>query len=400
MTRPPSPPPRRRPPAGPESPARARSPLPWRAALGRSPLPWRAAPGRSPLPWRAALALSLALAGACRPDFDRGPSLVEGARVLAVRSTPAEARPGEPVTFRALFVDPSGARADIFTEWAFCNERKPLTELGPVASACLVPSGPALAPFGSGASAGAALPAEGCRLFGPDPPEAKAGEPPGRPVDPDASGGYYQPLRLLYTVNGGEPRYALGGTRLVCGLAGVNQDTFAEFGRRYRPNENPALASLRALLPNGDALALSPEGEGEPARVAPGTRLRFVAAWPACPASDACGDAICGIDETAADCPADCTKPVGCGGAERYLALDPETRVLAERRETMRVTWFSPAGRFDDDATGEGGEAAGPDESSNGWVAPDAPASVPLWVVVRDDRGGVAFASYRVDVGG
>lgn len=349
---------------------------------------------------RRALALGLALAaGACRPDFDRGPSFIEGPRVLALRSTPPEAKPGEPVAFSALLVDPSGTRADVRAEWAFCNERKPLTELGPVAPACLAPFGPGLAPFGAGASAAGALPAEGCGLFGPDPPAPKAGEPAGRPVDPDPSGGYFQPWRLLYGVDGGRPRYALGGTRLACSLAGVTQEVAAEFGRRYRRNENPALASLRALAPNGDALELAPDGAAPPPRLAPGARVRLVAAWPACPAVDACGDAVCGLDETAADCPADCAGPAGCGGAERFLALDPLTRALAERREALRVAWFSPAGRFDDDATGEGGEGAGPDESSNGWLLPDAPGPVPLWVVVRDDRGGVAFGSYRLEIG-
>ncbi len=342
-------------------------------------------------------AAALALA-ACRPEFDRGPSLVEGPRVLALRSTPAEARPGEPVTYEALLVDPGGTRGDVRAEWAFCNERKPLAELGPVSPACLAAAGPALAPFGAGPGATGPLPAEGCRLFGPDPPAAKPGEPAGRPVDPDPSGGYYQPLRLLYGVDGGE-RYALGGTRLRCGLAGANQETAAAFTRRYRPNENPALASLRALAPGLEPAALAPQGEGPPARLAPGARVRLVASWPACPASDACGDGVCGPDEDAAACPADCTRPVGCGGAERYLAFDPATRALTERREALRVSWFSPAGRFDDDATGEGGEGAGPDESSNGWLLPDTPGPLPLWVVVRDERGGVAFATYRIEIG-
>lgn len=365
---------------------------------------------RSPL---APLALALLL-GACRPEFDRGPSLVEGPRVLALSSTPAEARPGEPVTYAALLVDPSGTRTDVRSEWAFCNERKPLTELGPVAPACLAPSGPALTPLGTGPVAAGALPAEGCRVFGPDPPLPKAGEPAGRPVDPDPSGGYYQPLRLLYGVDGGNERYALGGTRLLCGLSGANQATAADFGRRYRRNENPALASVRVftsdgnavelapegsaveLAPDGNAVELAPEGAATPPRIAPGASVRFVATWPACPASDVCGDGVCGLDETPAECAADCSAPVGCRGAERYLAFDPSTRALSERLETLRVAWFSPAGRFDDDATGAGPE----NESPNGWRAPDAPGIVPLWVVVRDDRGGVGFASYRVEVGG
>lgn len=345
---------------------------------------------------RALAPCSLALLlCACRPDFDRGPSLVEGPRVLALSSTPAEARPGEPVTYAALLVDQSGTRDDVRSEWAFCNERKPLTELGPVAPACLVPSGPSLTLLGAGPIAAGALPPEGCRIFGPDPPQAKPGEAAGRPVDPDPSGGYYQPLRLLYGINGGDERYALGGTRLLCGLAGANQETAAEFGRRYRRNENPALASLHALTPDGGAVPLSAPPDPAPWRVAPATSVRLVASWPICPANDACGDGICGLDETATDCPADCNTPTGCQGAERYLHLDPETRALVERRETLRVAWFSPAGHFDDDATGTSAEG----ESANGWVAPDAPGSVPIWVVVRDDRGGVGFASYRVEVG-
>lgn len=45
--------------------------------------------------------------------------------------------------------------------------------------------------------------------------------------------------------------------------------------------------------------------------------------------------------------------------------------------------------------TGDEDEAS----TSNGWTAPDDAGEVWLGVVLRDERGGVDFASYRVQVG-
>ena len=64
----------------------------------------------------------------------------------------------------------------------------------------------------------------------------------------------------------------------------------------------------------------------------------------------------------------------------------------------MRVAWFASEGSFDHERTGQlAGERLGP-TSQNVWHAPDRPADVRLWVVLRDDRGGVGWSSYRLRV--
>ena len=120
--------------------------------------------------------------------------------------------------------------------------------------------------------------------------------------------------------------------------------------------------------------------------------------WPHCPRSVSCGDGVCGIDEDTTSCAADRENPKGCEGAEDYLWFDPTARKLVRRREGIRVSWFASSGTFTDAHTGR--EEAGPDEpsSDNTWLAPATPGTVFLWIVLRDDRGGVAWKGYRVEV--
>ena len=42
-------------------------------------------------------------------------------------------------------------------------------------------------------------------------------EPPSRPADPDVTGGYYQPVRVLVPTRE-EEDYVVGVTRLACGV--------------------------------------------------------------------------------------------------------------------------------------------------------------------------------------
>src|SRR6185503_17910087 len=143
------------------------------------------------------------------------PSLVVGPRILASRSTPAEAKPEteDAVTYEALAVSSDGTLAQPPIDWALCIAQKPLAETGPIASKCMVPSADYLVHLGEGASADATLPIDGCRLFGSTPPDPEPGQPPARPVDPDTSGGYYQPVRLLLQTDAGR-FYAAAQTRL------------------------------------------------------------------------------------------------------------------------------------------------------------------------------------------
>jgi len=63
----------------------------------------------------------------------------------------------------------------------------------------------------------------------------------------------------------------------------------------------------------------------------------------------------------------------------------------------MRVSWFAVGGSFRDDCTGR--DAADlVTTSENECTAPAASGSYPLWVVLRDSRGGVSWATVEVRV--
>jgi hypothetical protein len=346
----------------------------------------------------------LATLVACRPEFDDDLALIERPRILAVQASvaipmveagvrPAQVKPSESqpeeITWRALVVGQGGTLpADAALDWALCLARKPLTELGPVSPACLVRESPDLVPLGSGTIVRGAVPSNACSLFGPQLPET------GRPVDPDLTGGFYQPLRLLLPLE--SDFYALGQTRLVCTLSGVTQAQSREFVQRDRRNYNPALTRLVAR----GAAGSNELSSAEPLTVAPGEELRLDAEWPFCELDDVCGDGLCGIDETRQSCPEDCTEPLppGCAGAERYVAFDPESRTIVPRREAVTISWYSNAGKYANERTGAG-ETDTANASFNVWTAPGS-GQATLWIVIRDSRGGVGFEEYGVQVGG
>ncbi len=83
---------------------------------------------------------------ACRPEFDDDYWRVDSPRVLAVKSEPAEAKPGTRLTFTA-FLSVIGT-PDRLPVWNFCTAPKPLTENDAVSPACLASS--ALVSAGTG----------------------------------------------------------------------------------------------------------------------------------------------------------------------------------------------------------------------------------------------------------
>lgn len=292
----------------------------------------------------------------CRPDIDAPLSLVTDTRILAVQAEPAEAAPGETVSYQALVVSPTGTVAGAPVAWSFCTLAKPPGENSVVNPACLTEG---LAPAGpTGPVLVAATPAEGCALFGP------AAPPPARPRDPDATGGYYQPLRATF-----DPGPAIFLSRITCELAQASAQVAAEFRARYRPNRNPRLvpASLRASLIAAPGPV--PGEEGQPValdRLPAGQRVRFEIDWQA-------------------------------DAAETYPVFDPLTQSLIDHRETLRVSWFATAGAFAAEHTGRGEEDTAL-SSDNVWTAPAGAGPVDLWVVLRDARGGSDFASYTLTV--
>jgi hypothetical protein len=336
--------------------------------------------------------------GACRPNIEGRPSLVQSERILAVRSVPADAKPKAALQYDSLFVGPDGVLDGEALDWALCRKRKALTETGAIASECLALEASVLEPLGVGTGIAGSVLTDGCELFGPTPAAPKAGEPSSRPADPDTTGGYYQSVRV---VSGSGPRdYSVGVTRLACGLGGATQEQAADFTRRYRSNENPTLSELVLGYADGSEEMLSTAESDSVISVARGEQVTLRAAWADCSGPVVCGDGVCGEgeDSSSQSCPDDCKEPHGCTGSEPYVYFDPLKRRLSDRRESIRVSWFATAGRFEHERTGRTETEAAETTTTNPWTAPEESADVWLWVVIRDDRGGVGWSSYRLRV--
>jgi hypothetical protein len=340
-----------------------------------------------------ALALCATLICACVPNLDTDEARVGPPRVLAVRAEPAEAKPGSAVRYTALVADAAGSRRDGFLGWFYCLAQKPLAELGPVARTCLSPNSEKLSDIGEGISVRASLPSDGCSLFGPNVPQPPPGEEPSRPVDPDATGGYKQPIIFAVDVGQGEI-VSLFEQRISCDLPGVSSDTLIDYRLRYHANENPRVLQLHVTRASGKGLSLR---SGELLELNSGERIELSAQWPRCPESDECGDGVCGPDETRVSCAEDCASGGTCDGAERYLWYDVQRRELTVRRESMRVSWYASAGTFEQERTGRD-EADTSVHSVNTWTAPGRAGEAALWVVLRDARGGVGTFEIPIDV--
>lgn len=337
---------------------------------------------------------------ACVPTFEDDTSRITEVRVLAVRSEPAEPKPGDEVRLSALLVGPD-AVDDPPTDdlsWSLCALRKPLTEPGPVAEECIESFGAEsehLTELGQGPSVTGFLPSDVCRFFGPLPPRVTGSEDAvGRPVEPDQTGGYYQPVLV-----GSEDQEAaspeLGAIRLLCGGANLPKEELIEFNQGYRPNENPEIQEGFLERP-GASIPLAFGGEGEPLAVEKGEQINLRLVLDDCPTAPVCGDGICTAGENASDCPDDCrTEPVGCTGAEPYLVADPETKRVKEATERIEISWFASAGKFSSAITDNSERAT---EVVNDWTAPETGGSVRLWLVARDSRRGVSWREVALEV--
>ncbi|HTA92962.1 MAG TPA: hypothetical protein VK745_25465 [Polyangiaceae bacterium] len=344
------------------------------------------------LAFAGCFAVSSGLLIGCVPTFADDLSTVTAPRVLAIQSSPAEAAPGASVTLNALVAAPDGAMATL--DWGLCTARKPLTELGPVNPDCLLPPGSdpdAGTLLGDGASLNATLPADGCQIFGPIRPPAVAGQAQGRPVDPDVTGGYYQPITAnLRATN----QVTLGAVRLTCPLTDATPAQLEAFDALYRPNQNPDFSALNLEQAGGAVTAIV---DGGSASVRPGEAVQFQANWAECPTVSVCGDGICGENEDKSSCPADCATATGCTGAETYPVFDATAQQITTQRESIRISWYASGGTFQNAVTGRE-ETETASDSENGWTAPSAPGTVQLWLVIRDARGGQSFRSFSVSV--
>jgi hypothetical protein len=304
------------------------------------------------------LLLLLSLAG-CKPDLGAPPSLVAMPRVIAVRLDPPEVSPGGTVNAEVVAVGPQGrlvlGAGDV--TWALCLAPKPPAENNVVSKACL--GGEGLQPAGDGPRVALTVPVTACALHGPDTPPTKPGEPPLRPRDPDVTGGYYQPIEV--SLAAGEQAFAL--ERIGCNLPGVSLEIAQDFGKRYHPNTNPELAAL--TVDGAPLTAVSdPAAPPAPRSVGAGKPVTFEASWT--PAS-----------------------------REPFPVYDVGRREIADHHEELVVSWFATAGSFERERTGrqETEEAL---TVSNVWTAPSTPGPITVWIVLRDNRGGLAVAEYRL----
>lgn len=318
---------------------------------------------------------------ACTSPLPDPTSLVDAPRVLAVQVTPAEAEPGAALVFHTLYADATGPLLDGDVALAACLARKPLAETGPVATSCLDPDGDVLDPFGAGLDVTGTMPEDACSTFGPLPAteetDTAGGDP--RPVDPDVTGGYYQPVMAF-----ADDAVTLVSARVRCGLTNVDQDTYVAYNQGYHDNTAPEVAALTV--------------DGSPApTVDAGAELPLSVGWTSCPTTPTCGDGLCTVGEDLTSCPDDCNTPVGCAGAEGYLRYDNDVAELVTAREAISVTWFGTGGTF---AEARGGRAADDEGTTvdGTWTAPPSAGTAWIWAVLRDDRGGVGVAGVPVTV--
>ena len=295
---------------------------------------------------RTTFALTCAM-GACAPNLGSDDSRVTAPRILAVRAEPAESKPGSSVTFTALVAGPQGPVQAPPIAWSFCETPKSLNEDNVVSSACL--DSKSLLAVGSGAVVTATTPNNGCSLFGPDAPPGAV-----RPRDPDETGGYYQPVRA--DLPGWDPTFAL--SRIACDLPNASAASATAFAKAYVPNENPTILPLAASAA-GAPVSLD--------AAKPGIRVDLVARWP--PES-----------------------------AETYAYYDPASDTVGSKREALSIAWYASGGVLDRESTGRA-EDDRATSSNNAWTTPTKAGVVYLWIVLRDSRGGVDFATYESTVG-
>jgi hypothetical protein len=255
---------------------------------------------------------------------------------IAIIAEPPEAAPGEAVHYRALVASPEGPGADLEADWSFCRSPRPLSENGAVSVPCATERELPLAANGLGIDA--SIPGDGCARFGP---EASAGL---RPSEPDQSGGYYQPVRVAL---GG--LVALHRHRIRCALADAPLAIAQRFQREYQRNRAPGILELQAAGTFDD-------------RLSAGRRVELQLAL----APDA---------------------------AEQYLVYDRREARLVSRMEQLDVRWFASAGEVQ---THESVPMAG--RAAALWTAPASPNGAWIWVVVRDERGGVSVVERRFEV--
>lgn len=295
--------------------------------------------------------IALVAAPACFPKFEDRPYLLQEPTVLAVRSTPAELPPNLSMSLEALVATPDGTATGPLG-WAFCTEPRRAEERTAVTADCL--EGRALAPIADPTMA--TMPMDACFQFGPiSPPTMGSNDVPRRPSDPDPTGGYYVPVRVDYSPTTGPGASSFGFVRVRCDLAGATRDVFDAFQMSYTNNVNPQVGGL-ALA--GQAQAQMTVGKGATV---------------------------------------DFSLAPAANDAEPYVLYSAIEGKLFDRVESLSVAWYVTDGTLT-----RAKQTLTADELANGfatsWQAPSSAGTVYGWAILRDDRGGVDWRAFELDV--
>lgn len=293
---------------------------------------------------------------ACVPTFEDTPWRIDTVRVLAIASTPAEARPAEVIDLTALSVGPEGP-IDARPRWSACTVPRRAQTRTQVSSACLRGEGL------HARNASGPLLRDACARFGPNVPPATENLPPQRPADPDPSGGYFVPIRAEVD----NDVDAWGSVRVRCDLAGATRMLFEAFETGYRPNVAP---SVQRVVQLPDTVAEPTVDPGSiPVVLPPDTQVRW---------------------------------RVEVGAAESYVRYDAPRTQIVSAREWLRVDWYATDGSMLEPASARraptGDDDGQPLVFDTSWRTPRRAGPAWLWVVVTDARGGVGWQALSVVV--
>jgi hypothetical protein len=255
--------------------------------------------------------------------------------LVAVIAVPAEARPGERVSYEAVVANTERDADAAQLRWSFCSTPRPLGENGPVAQACA--KAPEAAPQHTSTRFSAVLPKDACAVFGSETPAGT------RPNDADRTGGYYQPLRIALDSGG----VAVFRQRIRCALANAPVAESQRYARDYGNNQAPAIARLFARV--GGL-------ERELDTLAPGSDAELVLT--ADPAA-----------------------------RETYLRYDPAQGQLVSARERLTAQFWAEHAELDESA------AELVDGVANVRVHGADGSPIRVWAVLSDDRGAASVES-------
>jgi hypothetical protein len=272
----------------------------------------------------------------CVPEFSRRASRIDQPRLLGVISTPAEAAPGEAISLRPILANATGPIADI-PSWAFCLDRLPSANYNSLSDACLTGTGPAQ-PLGTATELVASIPTDSCGVFGSEPPPPQGDAAPLRPADPDETGGYFQPVRIVTKSVTGFARI-----RVTCPLQRAPIDVALRYRELFTKNKNPPIT-----------------GFDVPEKLAPSQVVQL---------------------QLYVDAAAEEVYPIYTRSA------------LVTRRERLTVRWYSTQGTF---AVDQSPVIDG--KATVRFATESATGTVHLWALLEDDRGGLSAETRSIPI--